>query len=79
MFDRRRKDLISALNTDSGKRILAELYQEFIKDSSLHENSNIMAYKLGQKELVQGLINESNITETELDNQYKDYEDSIYD
>lgn len=76
---RRRKNLIGALNTEAGKLILAELYNEFVKDSSLNENSNIMAYKLGQKELVQGLINESNITEDELENQYQDYEDNIYD
>lgn len=63
----RKKELISALNTESGKLILKHLYEEFIQTSSLSDSATTLAYNLGKKELVQELINESRITEGELD------------
>lgn len=63
----RKKELISALNTESGQLILKHLYEEFIQLSSLSDVTTTMAYNLGKKELVQELINESKITNGELE------------
>lgn len=80
MFDKKRKEFIADLNSVPGKRILASLYDEFVKTSAFDENTNALVYKMAKKELVLGLIQESNISIQELDEQYTDdYEDNIYD
>lgn len=80
MFDKKRKEFIADLNSVPGKRILSSLYDEFVKPSAFDENTNALVYKMAKKELVLGLIQESNISIQELDEQYTDdYEDNIYD
>ena len=61
MFDRARKQFVAdakvAFNTESGKRVLAYLKSIYITGSCLDSTSELTHYRLGQRELVQNLLN----------------------
>jgi len=46
----------SLLSTDQGRFVLKCLKEDYIEPSSFDESAAKMAYKAGQKDLVQGLI-----------------------
>ncbi len=78
--DKRREQLIQCLNSDVGRILLKHLYEDNVEIEAFNENATTMAYNLGKKELVQGLINESKVTREDLDRiQVISYEDNQYD
>jgi hypothetical protein len=61
MFDKAHKQFVSdakvAFNTEAGLRVLAYLKELHIKTSCLEDSSDKTHYRLGQRELVQSLLN----------------------
>lgn len=61
MFDKARKQYIgdaqAVFNTEAGKRVLAYLKHLYITNSCLDQTPELTYYRLGQRELVQSLLN----------------------
>ena len=48
--------LTSVFNTESGKLALAYLRDQYVDQSAVQETTHITYYRLGQKELIQSII-----------------------
>jgi hypothetical protein len=67
MFNQRQKDFMSALNTESGRKILKYLTDEYLTRSVMTGDVNMTHYQLGRKELVEELVRTSKLTEKDLE------------
>jgi hypothetical protein len=81
MFNRRQKDFIGALRgvlgTEDGKKLFKYLTEDYVTNSSVQSSVELTYYKLGQKELLQGLMQDAKLQEQDLDpiktiNHYED-------
>jgi len=61
------KALIRISNTEDGKVVLSHLEKLHVVSSSLCEKPEHTLYRLGQKEVIQGLIEDSKRTVEEID------------
>lgn len=81
MFNKRQQDYAQTLQAVSespaGQKLLKYLHEEFVEASSLDPNPHVMAYKVGQKELVQDLLTRVKLRPEDLDDipTYDIYED----
>jgi hypothetical protein len=71
MFNRRQKDYLGALQdvlrTESGKRLFKYLEQDYVQASAIAESTELTYLKLGQKELIQGLLQDAKIRPEDLE------------
>lgn len=71
MLNRRQKDFLGALQgvlrTEDGKKLFKYLQDDYVLASSLQKSVELTYYKMGQKELVQGLLQDSKVHEEDLE------------
>lgn len=70
MFNQRTKDFLGCLRavmaTEDGKKLIKYLQENYVEGSAVGETVEQTYYKLGQKELVQGLLQDAKLTEEDL-------------
>jgi len=54
-----REALHSIFNSESGKTVIKFLESAYVESSALHENQATCMYRLGQKEVIQGLLKDA--------------------
>lgn len=82
MFHKRRKDFLRVLhgimNTEEGQVFLKYLDEDYVKVSAVQQTVELTYYRLGQKELVQSLLNDAGLTEKDLEKIQTTIEDEVY-
>lgn len=71
MFSKREKDYIGALRsvlgTEEGKRLFKYLQEKYLDTSCKGRDTHETYYRLGQRELVQGLLQDAKFNEEDLE------------
>ena len=71
MLNRRLKDFIGSLRavtqTEDGIKFFKYLHEDYVQGSSLQSSVELTYYKLGQKELIQGLLQDAKLTDEDLE------------
>ena len=71
MFNRRTKDFLgclrAVLSTQDGKKLIKYLQENYVEGSAVGDSVEQTYYKLGQKELIQGLLQDAKLKEEDLE------------
>jgi hypothetical protein len=71
MLNRRQKDFVGCLKalceTEDGKKLFKYLEEDYVLSSSVQPTVELTYYKLGQKELIQALLQDAKLTEDKLE------------